>query len=234
MRTTTLSIDTRELDELVERVGEALGSEKMNIALKRTIRAVGGKIRTLTTQEIRKKYDIKKGRVSKAIKPPIYSLHGTLSCDVPIIDPRGTIANGPGQFKAVPEGPGAKIILGETARLPHKKGAGRIHFYIPSGKLQGHIFVRNEDNVKWIGKRRKGTGKKERWKTKTGRKKVNWETKETGVRKRVGTLSHGVGIGVSQMAMNRAAGNIEEQVIEFASNQLLFYQEQILKGKIKR
>ena len=231
---TVLSIDTSGLNKALKEVGAALGPEKMNIALRHTIRDVGRHVRVLTNDEIRKKYKAKKNRISKAIRKPQYTLNGTISCIIPIVDPRGTIATGAGAFRAMKRGPGTEVILGAKAILPHDRRDERIHFYIPSGRLQGHIFVRHDDDVKWIGKRREGTGEIEHWKTKKGKKKKNKKTRITGVRMRKGTVSHGVGITVSQMAMNRASDDIQAQVAEYALQRLLHYQEQILKGNVKR
>lgn len=229
-----LSIDTSELNRTLKEVGAALGPEKMNIALKHTIQDTGRKIRTLAKQEVRKTYRAKAGRIDKAIGRPVYALNGTISCVVPIRDVRGTIATGSGAYTALKRGPSAKVLKSANSILPHDKTSERIHFYIPSGRLQGHVFVRHRDGVSWIGKRREGTGETESWKTKKGKAKKNRKVTVTGTRKRKGTISHGVGIGVPQMPMNRAADGIEEQVGQYALQRLLHYQEQILKGVVKR
>lgn len=232
---TILTVDTSELTRTLAQMNEALGTEKTNIALRHTIQDVGRRARTLTKRAIREKYRIKAGRIDKAIRAPQYTLNGTVSCVIPIQDARGTIAKSVGAFDALSEGaPGAKVIHGAVSILPHDKHGKRIHFYIPSGRLQGHIFTRHDDNVRWVGKRRVGTGKTEQWQTKTGKKRKNKQTVVTGVRKRKGTISHGVGIGIPQMAMNRAGEDIQENIADLAMKRLLHYQEQILKGNIKR
>ena len=66
------------------------------------------------------------------------------------------------------------------------------------------------------------------------KKKKNKKVRETGRRTRTGTVSHGVGIGVPQMPMNRAADDIQEQVGQYAMERLIHYQDAILKGIVKR
>ncbi len=114
--------------------------------------------------------------------------------------------------------------------MPHAKTDKRIHFYIPSGRLQGHVFVRHNDGIDWTGKRREGTGETEVWKTKKGKRKRNRKVQTTGERKRIGTISHGVGIGIPQMPMNRSADEIQEQVGQYAMERLLHYEEGHFEG----
>ena len=213
---TLLSIDTRDLNRTLKEVGAALGPDKMNIALKHTIQDTGRKVRTLVKSEIRKEYHAKAGRIGKAIGRPQYSLGGTISCIIPVRDVRGTIATDSGGYTALKRGPGAKIVKSGNSVLPHAKTDKRIHFYIPSGRLQGHVFVRHNDGIDWTGKRREGTGETEVWKTKKGKRKRNRKVQTTGERKRIGTISHGVGIGIPQMPMNRSADEIQEQVGQYA------------------
>lgn len=231
---TLLSIDTRDLNRTLKEVGAALGPDKMNIALKHTIQDTGRKVRTLVKSEIRKEYHAKAGRIGKAIGRPQYSLGGTISCIIPVRDVRGTIATDSGGYTALKRGPGAKIVKSGNSVLPHAKTDKRIHFYIPSGRLQGHVFVRHNDGIDWTGKRREGTGETEVWKTKKGKRKRNRKVQTTGERKRIGTISHGVGIGIPQMPMNRSADEIQEQVGQYAMERLLHYEEAILKGIVTR
>lgn len=231
---TWLSIDTSDLNRLLKEVGAALGPEKMNVALKHTIQDTGRKVKTLAKREIRKQYHAKSGRIGRAIGRPQYSLGGTISCVIPIQDVRGTIATGDGAYTALKRGPGAKVVRSGNSILPHNKTGQRIHFYIPSGRLQGHVFVRHNDGIQWTGVRREGTGENEEWKTRKGKKKKNKKVRETGRRTRTGTVSHGVGIGVPQMPMNRAADDIQEQVGQYAMERLIHYQDAILKGIVKR
>lgn len=210
-----LSIDTSELNKTLKEIGTALRPEQMNIALRHTIQDVGRRVRTLSKKEIRKEYRAKSGRIDKAIRRPVYSLNGTISCIIPIMDARGTIATKSGAYTALKRGPGAKVVKSANSILPHNRTDMRIHFYIPSGRLNGHVFVRHNDGKKWIGKR----SEKDR-------------IKKTRMRK--GSLSHGVGIGIPQMPMNRAAEGIQNDVAQYAMKRLLHYQEQILKGNVKR
>ena len=154
--------------------------------------------------------------------------------NVVIQDVRGTIATGDGAYTALKRGPGAKVVRSGNSILPHNKTGQRIHFYIPSGRLQGHVFVRHNDGIQWTGVRREGTGENEEWKTRKGKKKKNKKVRETGRRTRTGTVSHGVGIGVPQMPMNRAADDIQDQVGQYAMERLIHYQGAILKGIVKR
>lgn len=229
-----LTIDTSDLTRLCRQVGAVLGPEKMNIALRHTVQDTGRHIRKTTKDHIRKEYRAKAGRIGKAIGKPIFSGGGAISCIIPIRDVRGTIATGDGAYTALKRGPGAKVVKSGNSILPHGKADKRIHFYVPSGRLQGHVFVRHNDGVPWIGKRREGTGEIETWQTKKGRKKRTKRVVVVGERKRKGTVSHGVGIGVPQMPMNRAADEIQDDVKEFAMKRLLHYQEAILSGAVKR
>ena len=231
---TLLSIDTSELNKTLKAVGTALGPEKMNVALKHTIQDTGRRVKTLVKSEIRKEYHAKAGRIGKAIGRPQYSLGGTISCIIPVRDVRGTIATGDGAYTALKRGPGAKVVKSGNSILPHGKADKRIHFYIPSGRLQGHVFVRHNDGIGWIGARREGTGETEVWKTKKGKQKRNKKVQTTGTRKRKGTISHGVGIGIPQMPMNRSADEIQAQVGQYAMERLLHYEEAILKGIVTR
>lgn len=208
---TTLYIDVSDLSGKVRQLRDALDEETFRKVLLHTIRDTSKKIKTIAKRRIREEYQIPAGRVLRSFGAPQISTGSEISCLIPIKDVRGTIASRGGAYKALKRGPGAKIVKTGNSILPHSKSSERIHFYIPSGRLAGHVFVRHNDGKRWTGRRIDG-----------------------GTRLRKGTITHGVGIGVPQMPMNRSEEEIQRDIIEFMDKRLEHYATQMLRGVISR
>lgn len=209
-----LKIYTDDLDRMVDQLKERIGTEKARIALEHTLRDVGKKAKTLSKRAIQEQYEAKSYRIDKAFKRAIINTGSEISCIVPIVDSRGTIAKN-GAFISLKRGPGAKVVKTAKTLLPSSKTSDRVHFYIPSGELAGHVFVRHKDGEHWNG-----------YQWVKGKREQN--------KRRIGSISHGVAIAVPQMPMTRAAEGIQAEIADFAMQRLLHYEEQINAGVITK
>ena len=212
-----LEIDVSDVRKKSELLADALSPDVFNKAMRLTIIDTSKKVKTLAKEYVASEYQVGKNAVGKSFGAPIISTGTEISCLIPIRRTRGTIYSGASPASASymalrrKSGPQAKILKAGASRLPHKKGSERIHFYVTGGELKGHVMVRHEDGKRWKGKRitPKGT-----------------ETTVT----RVGSLSHSVGISISQMPMNRAADKIQEQTVSYMTERLEHHVGRALNG----
>lgn len=207
---TSLYIDVSDLSRKMQQMQSVFDEETFKKILLHTIRDTSRKVKTISKRRIREDYQIGSMRILRSFGSPKITTGAEISCLIPIKNVRGTIASSGGAYKALKRGPGAKILKAGNSILPHSKSSERIHFYIPSGRLAGHVFVRHNDGKRWTGKRPNG-----KW------------------RLRKGSISHGVGIGVPQMPMNRSEPEIQRDILEYMGKRLEHYQTQMLRGVIK-
>ena len=210
---TSLYLDVSELSGKMQQLQGVFDEKTFRKILLHTIRDTSKKVKTISKRRIREDYQIGAGRVLRSFGAPMISTGANISCLIPIKGVRGTIAKSGGAYKALKRGPAAKIVKTGNSILPHSKSSERIHFYIPSGRLAGHVFVRHNDGKRWTGRRPDGKKKK--------------------YRLRKGSISHGVGIGVPQMPMNRSEPEIQRDILEFMGKRLEHYETQMLRGVIK-
>lgn len=207
---TSLYIDVSDLSSKMHQLQDTFDEQTFKKILLHTIRDTSKKVKTISKRRIREDYHIAAGRVLRSFGAPSISTGAEISCLIPIKGVRGTIASKGGAYKALKRGPAAKVVKAGNSILPHSKSSDRIHFYIPSGRLAGHIFVRHNDGKRWTGRRPDG-----------------------GRRLRKGSISHGVGIGVPQMPMNRSEEEIQKDILEYMGKRLEHYGTQMLRGVIK-
>lgn len=254
MATKVLHIDMSSLNAQVDDLKHRLSGETFMKVMWYTVKETGTKVKTLSKPEIQKKYKAKSGRIDEAFMRPQVTKGDGVNAIIPVRGPRGTIGrNGAYAAKrgrkirgvrtnpmsgrtetfgtwAAPQG---KVLTERNSILPIKS-APRRHFYIPSGKLGGHIFgIKQGDSTQWTGVRRER--KKETYTDSSGRVRTRRVGKpiEQGMRKRKGKLVHGVGISVPQMPENRSAEGIQNEVLEYASRRLEHHGTRALDGKLK-
>lgn len=210
---TLLSIDTQDLQQKVSSLRERVDEKQFKRILVHTLRDTGRKAKTLTDREIRRDYQIRSRDVKSTFGYPKISTGTEISCLIPLRNMRGTIARKSGTYQALKNGPRAKVLKAGASLLPHRPTDNRIHFYIPSGRLAGHVFVRRLDGKVWYGKRKAKNGKVYRV-------------------KRVGSITHAVGIGVPQMPMNRSRENVQKTLLDYMGTRLEHYEKAVLSGYV--
>ena len=223
---TILQIDVSDVVEKMNEFSRRVSPEKFEKVYRHTFKDTGRKIRTICKETIPKDYCAGKRKIGAAIKNPIIVTSGSLVLMVPVSDARGKIGK-KGMFAGNGQ-PGAAIVRSGNSLLPTT--GDRVHFFIKSGRLAGHMFVRHKDGKIWRGERRER--QVERYQDTAGRnrKRRVGEVKEYGMRKRIGLISHAVGIGVPQMPMNRSADDVQSQTVQFADQRFKHYARQALNG----
>ena len=213
-----LELDVSDVREKTKALADALSEETFKKVMRRTIYETSSKVKTLTKNRIREQYRVGQSPILQALGKPQITVGTEVSCLIPVRRTRGTISSGSlssGSYKALKRGPSAKVLVSSNSILPHSKGSKRIHFYVPSGKLQGHVFVRHEDGKRWTGKRRDKKGE------------------VVGKVSRKGSISHGVGIAIPQMPVNRSAKAIQEDAAQYMLDRLEHNINAILSGVAK-
>lgn len=213
-----LELDVSDVRAKAQALTNALSHETVMKVMRTTIYETSRQVKTLTKKRIREQYKVGQTPILQSLGQPKISVGTEVSCLIPVRRARGTISTGgmsSGSYLALKRGPSAKILVAGNSRLPRSKGSGRIHFYVPSGRLQGHIMVRHEDGKRWKGKRRDKNGH------------------EVGKVSRVGSLSHGVGIAIPQMPVNRSAKDIQNDAAEFMLKRLEHNIQAVLDGVVK-
>ena len=225
---TILQIDVSDVVEKMNEFSCRVSPGTFEKVYRYTFRDVGKAVKTVADPLIRKEYRAKSRKIKSAFKTPIISTSGQIVLMVPVSDIRGKIGK-KGMFNAT-SGPGAQIVTAGNSLLPTK--GSRVHFYVSSGRLAGHMFVRHNDGKVWRGTRRQQT--KEAFQDSLGRNRTRktGEVKEYGTRKRVGSITHAVGIGVPQMPMNRAADEVQSAVLTRAHQRFEHYARRALSGGI--
>lgn len=214
-----LELDMGDVREKTQELAGILDTDTFQKAMRTTIYETSKHVKTIVKKRIREEYRVGEKPILQSLGSPQITVGATeISCLIPVRRNRGIISTGSmssGCYMALKRGPSAKVLVAGNSMLPHSKGKRRIHFYVPSGTLKGHVMVRHEDGKHWKGKRRDENGN------------------VTGKISRVGSISHGVGIAVPQMPMNRSAEAIQNDAAEYMLKRLDHYIGVALGGAAK-
>lgn len=200
-----IDIDVSDAKKKIQSLSGALSKREMVLLENRVLRRTAGKVKSIVSTDVPKKYHIKKSVVAKDVKRPIIdgprAANEGISCSIPIEGVRHIIGgktfpaqNGRKGWKGIKAGKRYKIktqiVKGENSILPVniQEHAGNAPFRnLTAEKLNRAVFVRSE--------------------------KAGFPPKNT-------PIIRVTGLAVPQMPMNRAQDEVQNDVREFINKRI--------------
>ena len=187
----TMEIDASDLKDKIDRLRQNMTEEQCERAMYGIFRRTGRHVAQILRKDLPKKYEVKPGEISAAVKNPQLSMGlGGVGCSIPIQAIRGKIG---GEYRASGGAHGwrsvkrkyrvkARVIKGTQSTLPPEWHAGYPPFRNLGSKLGGLTFARSS---------------KER-----------------------GPILKVTGIAIPQMPLNRSEADVQQDIKEYLEKQM--------------